>query len=278
MAEPRPVRSIQRPRLNAALRDAVSDWREDGAGRPALTLDDIKHFRQLDSKTPGHPEYGKTSGVETTTGPLGQGCGNSVGMALSGRWLASCFNRPDFPLFGYDVYAFCGDGDMMEGVSSEAASFAGHQKLSNLCWIYDNNRISIEGSTALAFGDDVVARFRAYGWKVHHLEDANDTEGLAAYLDNFRQTRDAPTLIVVNSHIGYGAPHKQDTGAAHGEPLGEDEVKLVKKSYGWPEDAKFLVPDGVRRAFRARYWRSAAAGFESPGSASSRTTEASILN
>jgi transketolase len=170
-------------------------------------------------------------------------------MALSGRWLASHFNRPDLPLFDYDIYAFCGDGDMMEGVSSEAASFAGHQKLSNLCWIYDNNSISIEGSTALAFGDDVIARFRAYGWKVHHLEDANDTEGLVEYLDDFRRTRDAPTLIVVNSHIGYGAPHKQDTGAAHGEPLGEDEVKLAKKSYSWPEDAKFLVPDGVREHF-----------------------------
>lgn len=222
---------------------------KDGAGAPALTLDDIQNFRQIDSKTPGHPEYGKTWGVETTTGPLGQGCGNSVGMALSGRWMASHFNQPDFPLFGYDVYAFCGDGDMMEGVSSEAASFAGHQKLSNLCWIYDNNNISIEGSTDLAFGDDVVARFKAYGWKVHHLQDANDTAGLAEFLEDFRRTRDAPTLIVVNSHIGYGAPHKQDTGAAHGEPLGEDEVKLAKKNYGWPEDAKFLVPDGVYEHF-----------------------------
>ena len=222
---------------------------KDAVGKPALTLDDIKRFRQIDSKTPGHPEHRKTAGVETTTGPLGQGCGNSVGMALAGRWLASHFNRPDFPLFGYDIYAFCGDGDMMEGVSSEAASFAGHQKLTNLCWIYDNNHISIEGSTTLAFCDDVVARFEAYGWKVHHLEDANDTAGLAEFLEDFCRTRDAPTLIVVNSHIGYGAPHKQDTGAAHGEPLGEEEVRLAKKNYGWPEDAKFLVPDGVREHF-----------------------------
>jgi len=222
---------------------------KDSHGAPALTIDDIKHFRQIDSKTPGHPEYGRTPGVETTTGPLGQGCGNSVGMALAGRWLAQHFNRPDFPIFDYDIYAFCGDGDMMEGVASEAASLAGHQKLGNLCWIYDNNGISIEGKTALAFSDDVAARFRAYGWAVHHLKDANDTAGLARMLQDFRKTRDAPTMIVVNSHIGYGAPHKQDTGAAHGEPLGEDEVRLAKKSYGWPEDAEFLVPDGVCEHF-----------------------------
>ena len=171
-------------------------------GAPALTLDDIKRFRQIDSKTPGHPERGKTPGVETTTGPLGQGCGNSVGMALAGRWLAGQFNRPDFPLFSNDVYAFCGDGDMMEGVASEAASFAGHQKLGNLCWLYDHNSISIEGSTALAFSEDVAARFRAYGWKVHHLADANDTAGLAKLLEEFRKTRDAPALIVLDSHIG----------------------------------------------------------------------------
>jgi len=221
----------------------------DTRGSPALTLEDIKRFRQIDSKTPGHPEYGKTPGVETTTGPLGQGCGNSVGMALAGRWLAGRFNRPDFPLFNYDIYTFCGDGDMMEGVASEAASFAAHQKLGNLCWIYDHNSISIEGNTALAFSEDVAERFRAYGWKVHHLADANDTAGLARLLDEFRKTQNAPTLIVVDSHIGYGAPHKQDTGAAHGEPLGEDEVRLAKKSYGWPEDAKFLVPNGVREHF-----------------------------
>jgi transketolase len=224
-------------------------------GAPALTLDDIKRFRQIDSKTPGHPERGKTPGVETTTGPLGQGCGNSVGMALAGRWLAGQFNRPDFPLFSNDVYAFCGDGDMMEGVASEAASFAGHQKLGNLCWLYDHNSISIEGSTALAFSEDVAARFRAYGWKVHHLADANDTAGLAKLLEEFRKTRDAPTLIVLDSHIGYGAPHKQDTGAAHGEPLGEDEVRLAKENYGWPEDAKFLVPEGVREHFAQGFGR-----------------------
>lgn len=228
---------------------------KDAHGACALTLDDIKRFRQIDSKTPGHPEYGKTSGVETTTGPLGQGCGNSVGMALAGRWLATQFNRPEFPLFSYDVYTFCGDGDMMEGVASESASFAGHQKLGNLCWIYDHNRISIEGNTALAFSEDVAARFRAYGWTVHHLADANDTAGLATLLDEFRKTKVAPTLIVVDSHIGYGAPHKQDTGAAHGEPLGDDEVRLAKKNYGWPEDAKFLVPDGVREHFAQGFGR-----------------------
>jgi transketolase len=217
--------------------------------KPAVTLDDIKQFRQLDSRTPGHPEYGHTAGVETTTGPLGQGCGNGVGMAIAGQWLASHFNRPGFPLFDFDVYTFCGDGDMMEGVSSEAASLAGHLRLRNLCWIYDSNRISIEGNTDITFGDDVAARFKAYGWKVHHLKDANDTAGLKAMLKRFRKTADAPTLIVVNSHIGFGAPHKQDTGAAHGEPLGAEEARLAKKNYGWPEDAQFLVPDGVQAHF-----------------------------
>ncbi len=217
---------------------------------PAVTLDDIKRFRQLGGKCPGHPEYHLTSGVETTTGPLGQGCGNSVGMALAGRWLAQHFNRPDFALFDYDVYAFCGDGDMMEGVASEAASFAGHQMLGNLCWIYDSNRITIEGHTDLAFSDDVAARFLAYGWNVEHVGDANDTARLAQAIEVFRATHDVPTLIVVDSHIGYGAPHKQDTSAAHGEPLGEEEVRLAKRSYGWPEDAKFLVPEGVREHFR----------------------------
>ena len=221
---------------------------KDAHGAPALTLDDIKRFRQIDSKTPGHPEYGRTAGIETTTGPLGQGCGNSVGMALASNWLARQFNQPNFSLFDYRVYAFCSDGDMMEGVASEAASLAGHLGLSNLCWLYDNNGISIEGKTKLAFSEDVGARFKAYGWKVHHLKDANDTEGLASLLTKFRKS-DAPTLIVVDSHIGYGAPHKQDTSAAHGEPLGVDEVKLAKKSYGWPEDAQFLVPDGVREHF-----------------------------
>src|SRR5580692_1472438 len=217
---------------------------------PAVTLDDIKRFRQLGSKCPGHPEYGLTAGIETTTGPLGQGCGNSVGMALAERWLARHFNRPGFAMFGYDVYAVCSDGDMMEGVASEAASFAGHQMLGNLCWIYDSNRITIEGHTDLAFSDNVAARFLAYGWNVEHVGDANDGARLAQALESFRRTHNVPTLIVVDSHIGYGAPHKQDTSAAHGEPLGEEEIRLAKRSYGWPEDAKFLVPEGVREHFR----------------------------
>jgi transketolase len=219
-------------------------------GEPAVSLDDIKRFRQLDSKCPGHPEYHLTSGVEATTGPLGQGCGYGVGMALAERWLAKCFNRPDFTVFDYDVYVVCGDGDMMEGVSSEAASFAGHQMLGNLCWFYDSNRVTIEGHTDLAFSEDVAARFLAYGWNVQHVGDVNDQERLAQAIEIFRQTKDAPTLIIVDSHIGYGAPHKHDTSAAHGEPLGEEEIRLTKRSYGWPEDAKFLVPDGVREHFR----------------------------
>ncbi len=220
-------------------------------GELSVTLDDICRFRQLDSKCPGHPEYHLTSGVETTTGPLGQGCADSVGMAIAARWLARRFNRAEHILFDYDVYTLCGDGDMMEGVSGEAASLAGHLKLANLCWIYDNNRVTIEGHTDLAFSEDVAARFRAYGWTVRHVGDANDTAGLAACIRGFRQTNDRPTLIVVESHIGYGAPHKEDTSAVHGEPLGEDEVRLAKRRYGWPEDAEFLVPDGVREHFRA---------------------------
>jgi transketolase len=219
-------------------------------GEPSVTLDDIKRFRQLGGKCPGHPEYHLTSGVETTTGPLGQGCGNSVGMALAGRWLAQHFNRPDFAMFDYDVYVICGDGDMMEGVASEAASFAGHQMLGNLCWIYDSNRVTIEGHTDLAFSDDVAARFLAYGWNVQRIGDANDTGRLAEAIEVFRRTDDVPMLIIVDSHIGYGAPHKHDTSAAHGEPLGEEEIRLAKRSYGWPEDAKFLVPEGVREHFR----------------------------
>src|SRR5271168_3711475 len=218
-------------------------------GELAVSLDDIKRFRQFGSKCPGHPEYRLTSGVETTTGPLGQGCGNSVGMALAGRWLAKHFNRPDFPIFDYDVYVICGDGDMMEGVSSEAASFAGHQMLGNLCWFYDSNRVTIEGHTDLAFSDDVAARFLAYNWNVHRVGDVNDLQRLSQAIEIFRRNKDAPTLIIVESHIGYGAPHKHDTSAAHGEPLGEEEVRLAKRSYGWPEDAKFLVPDGVREHF-----------------------------
>ena len=226
------------------------DAKYERLDKAAVTLDDIKRFRQIDSRCPGHPEYHRTSGVETTTGPLGQGCGNSVGMALAGRWLAQHFNRPDHAMFDYDVYALCSDGDMMEGLSNEAASFAGHQMLGNLCWIYDSNRITIEGHTDLAFSDDVAARFLAYGWNVQHVGDANDRERLAQAIDVFKRTDDVPTLIIVESHIGYGAPHKHDTSAAHGEPLGEEEIRLAKRSYGWPEDAKFLVPDGVREHFQ----------------------------
>ena len=216
----------------------------------AVAIDDIKHFRQIDSKCPGHPEYHRTTGVETTTGPLGQGCATSVGMAIAGRWLAKHFNRPDFAVFDYDVYAMCGDGDMMEGVTSEAASVAGHLMLGNLCWIYDSNRVTIEGHTDLAFSDDVAARFLAYGWNVERVGDANDTERIAQAIETFRRTHGVPTLIIVDSHIGYGAPHKHDTSAAHGEPLGVEEIRLAKRAYGWPEDASFLVPDGVREHFR----------------------------
>jgi len=219
-------------------------------GELSVTLDDIKNFRQLGSKCPGHPEYRLTSGVETTTGPLGQGVATSVGMALAGFWMAQHFNRPDFEMFNYNVYAVCGDGDLMEGVSGEAASLAGHLKLSNLCWIYDNNRITIEGHTGLAFSEDVATRFIGYGWNVTRVGDANDLEMLARAYRCFLQTNDRPTLIIVDTHIAYGAPNKQDTSAAHGEPLGEDEIRLTKRNYGWPEDAKFLVPDGVREHFR----------------------------
>ena len=216
----------------------------------AVTLDDIKKFRQLDSKTPGHPEYRWTAGVETTTGPLGQGVGNSVGMAIAGKWLAAHFNQPGFEIFDYNVYALCGDGDMMEGVASEAASLAGHLKLSNLCWIYDENHVTLDGLANVSFTEDVGKRFEAYGWNVEHVTDANDLQMLADAYNGFLKTKDRPTLIRVNSHIGYGSPHKQDTSAAHGEPLGEEEVRLVKKFYGWPEEAKFLVPEGVLDNFK----------------------------
>jgi transketolase len=212
---------------------------------PAVSLDDIKQFRQLGSVTPGHPEYHLTTGVESTTGPLGQGIAMSVGMAIAERWLAARYNRPDATVIDYDVYAFCGDGDMMEGVSHEAASLAGHLKLSNLCWIYDNNHISIEGPTSLAFSDDVATRFLGYHWNVLHVGDVNDRYWLRRAFDTFKKTTDRPTLIIVDSHIGYGSPHKQDSREAHGEALGADEVKLTKRVYGWPEDAQFLVPDGV---------------------------------
>ncbi len=220
-------------------------------GEPSVPLEAIKRFRQLDSRCPGHPEYRWTSGVEATTGPLGQGLANSVGMAIAGRWMGEHFNRPRFEsLIDFNVYAVCGDGCMMEGISAEAASLAGHLKLSNLCWIYDNNHITIEGHTALAFSDDVATRFIGHGWNVTRVGDANDQEMLARAFRVFQSSRDRPTLIIVDSHIAYGAPHKQDTSAAHGEPLGEDEVKATKRDYGWPEDAEFYVPDGVYDHFR----------------------------
>jgi len=220
-------------------------------GEPAVTLDDIKRFRQLGSKAPGHPEYHWVSGVETTTGPLGQGIATSVGMAIGQRWLADRYNRPGFDIFDYAVYAVCGDGCLMEGVGSEAASLAGHLGLDNLCWIYDNNHITIEGSTKITFTEDVAARFQGYEWNVLRVGDANDIELIENALQTFRQTTGRPTLIILDSHIGYGSPHRQDTAAAHGEPLGADEIRLVKRGYGWPEDAQFLVPDGVRERFAA---------------------------
>ncbi|WP_144142031.1 transketolase [Paraburkholderia sp. BCC1884] len=218
-------------------------------GSPAVSLDDIEHFRQLDSNTPGHPEYRMTTGVETTTGPLGQGLGNSVGMAMAARWYESHFNKPDAPLFDYRVYALCGDGDMMEGISHEAASLAGHLQLSNLIWIYDSNRVTIEGHTDLAYSDDVETRFRGYNWHTLHVNDANDAAALEAAFVEAKSITDRPTLIVVHSIIGWGSPHKQDTSAAHGEALGVEEVALTKKAYGWPEDKFFYVPDGVRERF-----------------------------
>ena len=220
-------------------------------GQPAVTLGDIRHFRQLDSKAPGHPEYHWVSGVETTSGPLGQGVATSVGMAIGQKWLASRYNRPGFDIFDYHVYAVCGDGCLMEGVASEAASLAGHLGLDNLCWIYDNNHITIEGDTRLAFTEDVAARFLGYGWNVQRVGDANDMDRIEHALEVFRQTKGRPTIIILDSHIGYGSPHKHDTAEAHGEPLGEEEVRLTKRSYGWPEDARFLVPAGVYEHFTA---------------------------
>ncbi len=218
-------------------------------GELSVKLDDIKRFRQLNSKCPGHPEYRWTSGVETTTGPLGQGVANTVGMAIASRWMAAHFNRPDFEVIDFDVYAICGDGDMMEGISGEAASLAGHLQLSKLCWIYDNNHITIEGNTALAFTEDVATRFLGYGWNVTRVGDANDLDMLERALKVFQATTDRPTLVIVDSHIAYGAPNKQDTSAAHGEPLGEDEIRATKRNYGWPEDAKFYIPAGVKEHF-----------------------------
>jgi len=221
------------------------DKQYEQVGSLAVTLEDIKQFRQLNSKCPGHPEYRWTSGIETTTGPLGQGVATSVGMAMAQRWMAAYFNRPNFPMFTYNTYALCGDGCLMEGVSSEAASLAGHQKLSNLCWIYDNNKITIEGKTQLAFSEDVATRFMAYGWNVARVADANDLEMLDRAFNTFLHEQERPTLIIVDSHIGFGAPHKQDTHVAHGEPLGDEEIRLAKRNYGWPEDAKFLIPPEV---------------------------------
>ena len=220
-------------------------------GQPAVTLDDIRRFRQLDSKAPGHPEYHWTSGVEATTGPLGQGVAMSVGMAIAEKWLAHRYNRAGFDIFDYRIYAIGGDGCMMEGVASEAASLAGHLQLDHLCWIYDNNHISIEGNTRITFTEDIAARFLGYGWNVLRVGDANDIDLIQHALTVFAQTKGRPTFIILDSHIGYGAPHLQDTAAAHGEPLGEEEIRLAKRSYGWPEDAKFFVPDGVREHFMA---------------------------
>jgi transketolase len=220
-------------------------------GQPAVTLDDIRRFRQLDSKATGHPEYHWTSGVEATTGPLGQGVAMSVGMAIAEKWLAGRYNRSGFDIFDYRIYAVCGDGCMMEGLASEAASLAGHLELDNLCWIYDNNHITIEGNTRLTFTEDIAARFLGYGWNVLRVGDANDIDRIQHALEVFIQTKGRPTFIILDSQIGYGAPHLQDTAAAHGEPLGDEEIRLTKRSYGWPEDAKFFVPDGVREHFTA---------------------------
>jgi transketolase len=234
-------------------------------GAPSVTLDDIRRFRQLESKAPGHPEYRLVSGVEATTGPLGQGIATSVGMAMAGKWLASRYNRPGFDVFDHDVYAICGDGCLMEGVGAEAASLAGHLGLDNLCWVFDDNHITIEGATGIAFTEDVAARFLGYGWNVLRVGDANDLERIERALRVFRETRGRPTLVMLESHIGYGSPNKQGTSAAHGEPLGDDEVRLTKRAYGWPEDAKFLVPDGVREHF--------AAGIGARGAAARRAWE-----
>jgi transketolase len=232
----------------AGVREATRDGKI--TDKLAVSMDEIKRFRQIDSKTPGHPESHITTGVETTTGPLGQGCGNSVGMAIASKWLAARYNRPGFDIFDFNVYALCGDGDIMEGVACEAASLAGHLKLSNLCWIYDHNGVTLDGPAKASFSEDVMTRFVGLEWNVTRVSDANDLAMLNRAYQEFLKTTDRPTLIVVDSHIGYGSPHKQDSSDAHGEPLGEAEVKLVKKNYGWPEDAKFLVPDGVYDQFK----------------------------
>ena len=237
----------------------LADVQDAAEGGPAVSLDDIKEFRQLHGRCPGHPEFGETSGVETTTGPLGQGLATSVGMAVAQRWLAARYNRPGFDLVDFHVYALAGDGCMMEGVASEAASLAGHLGLGNLCWIYDRNHITIEGSTDLAFTEDVGARFQAYGWRVLTVTDGNDLQRLRETLARAKDGADRPTLIISHSHIGYGSPHKQDTASAHGEPLGEEELRATKEALGWDPGARFLVPDGVREHFAAGLGRRGAA-------------------
>lgn len=216
----------------------------------AVQLDDIRRFRQLGSPCAGHPEHGLTDGVECTTGPLGTGVATSVGMAMAGKWQAAHFNRPGFDIFDYRVYALAGDGDMMEGIAQEAASLAGHLKLDNLCWIYDSNAITIEGETSLSFTEDVAARFRSYGWTVTSVPDANDIAALRRAFDHFHEHSGSPMLIVVSSIIGYGAPTKQGTAAAHSEPLGEEEARAAKRFYRWPDDSDFLVPEVVYEQFR----------------------------
>lgn len=234
--------------LHLTRTQAVNEKYEN-LGQPSVGLEDIRRFRQIDSKAPGHPEYRWVSGVEATTGPLGQGVATSVGMAIAQKWLADRYNRPEFPMFDYRIYTVCGDGCMMEGIASEAASLAGHLGLDNLCWIYDNNRITIEGNTNITFTEDVAARFHAYGWNVLRVSNANDTVRIEQVLEMFRKETGRPTFVVLDSHIGYGSINKQDTAAAHGEPLGEEEVRLTKRAYGWPEEAQFLVPDGVYEHF-----------------------------
>jgi transketolase len=218
-------------------------------GELAITLDNIKNFRQLGSPCAGHPEHGDAAGIETTTGPLGQGCGNSVGMAMASKWLAAKYNRPGFELFGFHVFALCSDGDLMEGVANEAASVAGHLKLNNLTWIYDDNTITIEGHTELAFSENAARRFEGLGWNTLLVKDANDLAAIQNALDAAKTCADKPTLIVLKSVIGWGSPNKANTHGAHGAPLGPDEVKLTKKAYGWPEDAQFLVPPEVPQHF-----------------------------
>ncbi|MCH2115277.1 MAG: transketolase [Pirellulales bacterium] len=248
----------------AEVRKESADGKSDGP--LSVTLDDLRNFRQWQSATPGHPEFGHTTGVETTTGPLGQGCGNSVGMALAGKWLQARYNKPGMTLFDYNIYAQCSDGDLMEGVAGEAASLAGHLKLANLCWIYDDNNITIEGHTDLAFSEDVATRFEGMGWHVRQVTDANDLKALSAAYASFERCDDAPTLIVVKSIIGYGSPNKANTAAAHGAKLGADEVRLTKASYGWPEDESFVVPAEVPEHFRSTLGErgcTARAGWES---------------